>query len=144
MPGELVYEGQNVCLGYAKDRFDLAKEDQNKGILYTGDIAYKNKKNFFFIVGRKKRFVKIFSHRINLDDIENVIKKYGFDCACTQSKDKILLFLKNDDSNSKSFIEKIIKNKMPFLRNFYKLKYIGTIPRSESGKILYSKLSKNN
>ena len=35
--GELVYEGPNVCLGYAS-KIDLAKGDENGGILFTGDV----------------------------------------------------------------------------------------------------------
>ena len=37
--GELVYKGENVCLGYAESRDDLCKGDENHGVLHTGDIA---------------------------------------------------------------------------------------------------------
>ena len=37
--GELVYQGDNVTLGYAEDYLDLAKGDENNGLLRTGDIA---------------------------------------------------------------------------------------------------------
>ena len=57
--GELIYKGKNVCLGYAKNRFDLIKGDENKGILKTGDLAKKDTGSFYYIIGRKKRFIKL-------------------------------------------------------------------------------------
>ena len=68
--GELVYYGKNVFMGYANTPTDLTKPDENNGILKTGDIAKKDKQNFYYIVGRKKSFVKILGNRINLDEIE--------------------------------------------------------------------------
>ena len=44
--GELVYEGKNVCLGYAENIKDRQKGDENKGILYTGDLAFKDESKF--------------------------------------------------------------------------------------------------
>ena len=37
--GELVFEGLGVCMGYAECRADLAKGDENHGVLKTGDVA---------------------------------------------------------------------------------------------------------
>ena len=76
--GELYYSGKNVCLGYAENIDDLSKADENKGILKTGDIAKKDKDNFYYILGRNDRFVKIFGTRVNLDELENNILKLGF------------------------------------------------------------------
>ena len=67
--GELVYQGDNVTLGYAEDYLDLAKGDENNGLLRTGDIAKYDDDGFFTIVGRAKRFLKMYGNRINLDEI---------------------------------------------------------------------------
>ena len=48
--GELIYFGKNVSLGYANSVNDLKKGDENKGKLYTGDLAYKDNENFYYIV----------------------------------------------------------------------------------------------
>ena len=45
--GELVYRGDNVCLGYANTWKDLALGDENKGILKTGDEGYFDNEGFF-------------------------------------------------------------------------------------------------
>ena len=56
--GELIYFGKNVSLGYANNLEDLKKRDINKGKLFTGDLAYKDNDDYFYIVGRKNRISK--------------------------------------------------------------------------------------
>lgn len=57
--GELVYEGKNVMLGYAQNREDLSKGDECGGLLYTGDMARRDGDGYYYIEGRKKRFLKL-------------------------------------------------------------------------------------
>ena len=63
--GELVYDGANVTLGYAECADDLSKGDERHGRLVTGDIAKRDTDGFYYVVGRKKRFLKIFGNRVN-------------------------------------------------------------------------------
>ena len=104
--GELVYEGKNVCLGYAKNINDLNLPDMNNGILYTGDLAYKDKEGFYFIVGRKNRYTKIFGIRADLAELEVLFLKKGFDVVLKEGKEnKIEVYNNNSDK-----IKKTIKN----------------------------------
>ena len=73
--GELVYKGKNVCMGYANHLKDLSLPDANKGVLKTGDIAHKDSQGFYFIDGRKNRYVKIFGIRVNLSELESILLK---------------------------------------------------------------------
>ena len=138
--GELVYKGDNVCVGDANNRFDLQKDDENKKLLLTGDIAVRDKDGFYYIKGRKKRFIKLFGHRINLDDIEKLIKVLGCDCACKGDDKKISIFLESTGRIYRKKIEKILNKKIEAIKNAYELLFVKKIPRNESGKILYSKL----
>ena len=58
--GEIVFYGKNVSLGYSNSKKDLKKGDENKGKIFTGDIAFKDENGFFFIVGRNNRTIKLF------------------------------------------------------------------------------------
>ena len=72
---KLVVRGKNIFLGYANNYKDLFNGDVNNQILYTGDYAFRDNQGFFYITGRKSRFAKLFGFRINLDDIENILKE---------------------------------------------------------------------
>lgn len=72
--GELRYFGDNVTLGYAECAADLGKGDERGGVLETGDMAQMDAEGFYTIVGRKKRFLKLFGNRVNLDETERMLK----------------------------------------------------------------------
>ena len=94
--GELVYKGKNVCMGYANHLKDLSLPDANKGILKTGDIAHKDSQGFYFIDGRKNRYVKIFGIRVNLSELESILLKKGIDTIMKESdENKIDIYFKN-------------------------------------------------
>lgn len=140
--GELVYEGENVTLGYAECVEDLSKGDERKGILQTGDMAKRDQDGFYYIVGRKKRFLKIYGNRVNLDEIDQLIKgKFeGIDCASAGVDDHMYLFLTDESKQTevKAFIaEKTKLNPMAFGTIV-----INEIPKNDSGKILYKELAK--
>jgi acyl-coenzyme A synthetase/AMP-(fatty) acid ligase len=136
--GELIYEGDNVTLGYAEDRFDLAHGDDNRGILHTGDIARRDCDGFYYIVGRKKRFLKLFGNRINLDEIENILHLKGIECACSGKDDQLRIYVNNEENKEK--VITFITGHIQINRVGFKVMIINEIPRNDSGKILYSAL----
>lgn len=138
--GELVYFGENASLGYAECRTDLAKPDENFGKIFTGDLAYFDEDGFYYIVGRKKRFLKVFGNRINLDELENYMKNfYNIDCCATGVDDELVIIIDGDYDDV--FFESItngISSKYHLSKLYFKIG-CGKIYRSQSGKILYSK-----
>jgi acyl-coenzyme A synthetase/AMP-(fatty) acid ligase len=136
--GELVYKGPNVTLGYAETDSDLAKGDENDGILKTGDMAKRDADGFYYIVGRKKRFLKLFGNRVNIDELENILKSAGFECACTGIDDSMVVFTCSDDDAA--IRDYLVANTMLNL-NGVTIKKVAVFPRSESGKIIYSALN---
>jgi len=96
--GELVYQGKNVCMGYAESSKDLTLPDLNKGTLKTGDIAYKDKEGFYYIEGRNNRYVKIFGIRLNLSELETILLKKGIDVIMREGEEnKINTYFKNSN-----------------------------------------------
>ena len=67
---ELVYDGPNVMLGYAESPADLALGDVLHGSLRTGDLGTVDGDGYFKVVGRLKRFAKLFGRRVSLEDVE--------------------------------------------------------------------------
>jgi acyl-coenzyme A synthetase/AMP-(fatty) acid ligase len=135
--GQMVFKGENVTLGYALTGEDLIKEDENHGMLYTGDIAHRDDDGCYFIVGRMKRFLKIYGFRISLDEIEYLIKsKFSIDCCCSGS-DELLTIMIDDNTQIEEISEFIIKKTGLFHKSF-KIAKIDKIERNESGKISYS------
>ena len=138
--GELIYRGENVTLGYAKCVDDLAKGDQRNGVLKTGDMAKFDEDGFYYIVGRKKRFLKIFGSRVNLDETEQLLRLEfeDIDCACCGVDDRMYIFINKQEKIDD--VLKFISSKMSLHHFAFKVLHIEKIPRSESGKILYPAL----
>jgi acyl-CoA synthetase (AMP-forming)/AMP-acid ligase II len=137
--GELIYTGPNVMLGYAESRLDLSKSDENNGKLKTGDIAYFDENGFFFIVGRIKRFIKIFGNRVNLDELEALLLAEGIESACIGNDNSLIVcILKPED---KEFVNEFLFKKIGIHFSAFEIRVIDNIPKSNSGKTLYSELS---
>lgn len=141
-PGELVYYGDNVTLGYAEQGEDLCKGNERAGILHTGDIAQFDEDGFYYIVGRKKRFLKLFGNRVNLDETERLIKTEfpSIDIACGGVDDKMYIFV--SDSNYSERLKQFISLKTGLNASAFKVIELGGIPKNDSGKILYRELEK--
>lgn len=139
--GELIYEGVNVTLGYAECGDDLAKGDERGGCLETGDMAQFDEDGYYYIVGRKKRFLKIYGNRVNLDEIDRMIKAEYEDCdlASTGIDDHMYIFI--TDEKWAADIKKFVVSKTKLNPAAFKVIVIDKIPRNDAGKILYKQLS---
>jgi long-chain acyl-CoA synthetase len=139
---ELIYEGPNVMLGYATSIEDLALGDELKGKLDTGDIARKDKDNYFYITGRLKRFLKLFGLRINLDEAELQLNQ-KLKCTAICFGDDNCLQIRIE-SNDEVMVEKaidIVNNTFHLHHSKVKVSLINKIPRSSNGKIQYEKVT---
>lgn len=136
--GELVYRGRNVSLGYAECAEDLARGDERGGTLRTGDLAKRDNDGAYYIVGRKSRFIKIFGNRVNLEDIEHLLRETHIDCACAGIDDLLTIYVTDSAKiqNAVSFVQQVTGLPRLGLRG----EFIEMIPRNEAGKILYSEL----
>ena len=136
--GELVYQGDNVSMGYASCAQDLCLSDSNQGVLRTGDIALRDADGFYYIVGRKKRFLKIFGNRVNLDEVEAMVTQMGFEVACVGSDDHLKIYSPQAEQRGQICAE--LFRKTGIHPSAMEVCFVDKLPRSESGKIRYAEL----
>jgi acyl-CoA synthetase (AMP-forming)/AMP-acid ligase II len=61
-------------MGYAERAADLELGDVQHGLLRTGDLGTVDDDGYFTVVGRLKRFCKLFGRRVSLEDVEREVE----------------------------------------------------------------------
>ena len=139
--GELVYEGRNVTLGYAERGEDLILGDERHGRLETGDMAQFDDDGYYYIVGRKKRFLKIYGNRVNLDEIDRMVKaEFSIEMASAGKDDHLYLFV--TDAKMADPVREFVIGKTKLNPAAFKAVTLDEIPKNDAGKTLYSELAK--
>ena len=142
--GELVYTGPNVMLGYAECRDDLAKGDELRGVLKTGDLARQDADGFFYITGRMKRFLKMFGKRFNLDEVEQIVQgRFGFPTACFGRDDLLMVAVEADSENAAAVVA-MLSETFGVPKNALRVEAVRELPRTIRGKIDYQVLATRN
>lgn len=135
-PGELVYRGENVALGYAECGADLIRGDDWLGELHTGDLAEWDEDGYLYITGRLKRFIKIAGHRISLDEIDGqIMNDIHIRCVSSGVDDHLVIFvLSGEDADA---VRDYIRRNMSVARAAFSVEVIDGFPLNEAGKVLY-------
>lgn len=132
--GELFYKGTNVYMGYSNTFEDLKKNKNITNILKTGDLAKFDEDNFWYIEGRKKRIIKIYGERLNLDYMEEKLSDNKYNCVCLDKNNN--LYVVSEQKIEKEEVSKILS----ISSNRFQLIKIDKLPRSKNSKILYKEL----
>lgn len=133
--GEMVFRGENVTLGYATCREDLLKGDENHGIMHTGDLARRDSDGCYFIIGRLKRFLKIYGLRIGLDEVERMIKEeFKTECFCKGDDEKLVVLI--TDSKLQNALPCYIEEKTHLFHQRIEIRVVKEILRNEAGKVI--------
>lgn len=139
--GELVYRGENVAMGYARKPEDLSLGDQWGGELHTGDLARRDEEGFYYIVGRKSRFVKLYGSRVNLDEVERLLSARFPEAAfaCVGRDDLLAAFYEGGASDLTGQAAEFLQTQLRFPPRAFQVRG-RTIPRSAAGKPQYAVL----
>lgn len=124
-------------MGYSEVRSDLSKGDVNNGRLHTGDLGYVDDDGYWYIVGRIKRFSKVFGLRVSLVEIENLAQKI-------LNLDEVIAIEKNGKIQIKYVgvidereFKKSLASSTKVHPSAFRLVPVEFIARNESGKIIY-------
>jgi acyl-coenzyme A synthetase/AMP-(fatty) acid ligase len=138
-PGEVIYRGPNVAMGYAQRGEDLQLGDEWNGVLRTGDIAEFDGDGYLYITGRLKRFIKAAGHRISLDEIDSMIMDELNIHSVSVGKDEHLTVFVTD-GRKKDLIAAFLPRRISAVRACLRVLTVPEFPKNEAGKILYAKL----
>jgi len=138
--GEIVVEGENVFMGYAASKDDLKKGNENGKILHTCDLGWFDEEGFLYIQGRKSRLVKVFGERVNLDEMEHLLKSAfnGIQVACTENENKVIIYYSGAIA-SEELLSKVCRLTRLHFSAFTCIRK-DNLPVNLSGKIEYKKL----
>ena len=135
--GEMVYSGPNVTFGYALTGEDLAKGDENQGVLHTGDIARRDVDGCFYIIGRMNRFLKLYGVRVSLDECEQLIKSnFNVECSCSGNDEKMKVLICSH--NQKDAVHKFLTEKTGLFHQAIDVHEVVEILKNEAGKTIYT------
>jgi len=143
--GEIVAEGENVCLGYWRDQEESARCFRN-GRLHTGDLATVDEDGLIYIVDRAKDFLKCGGKRVSCRQLENVLLNLPelLEVAVVGVPDEVLgeaavahLVLRNPKSGpTADDLKNFCREHLPpaFIPKHFVI--LSALPKNSSGKVL--------
>lgn len=140
--GELVASGANIMQGYWKNRAATDEALSRHGY-HTGDLGYCDDEGYFFVVGRKDNQLKVSGHRINTQEIEDVILSSGqiVEVAVVGIPDPLLenrlvavAVGLDDDADQRQLIAFCAK-RLPAFKVPQQIVFVGSLPKNASGKV---------
>ncbi|CCH27480.1 AMP-binding protein [Actinosynnema sp. NPDC047251] len=137
--GEIVYRGPNVMMGYAEAEAELALPDQVGGVLATGDLGYLDAEGYLYVTGRSKRIGKVFGNRVNLDDLERLVKQFGV-AAAVPAGDKVVVWLDGATKDGCKAAAKALAEALHLHVTGFDVRPVDGFPLLASGKVDYRSL----
>jgi acyl-coenzyme A synthetase/AMP-(fatty) acid ligase len=143
--GELCVIGSSVALGYwgIKKHEQFTQHPQNpyfdQRLYRTGDLAFVGEDGLIRFVGRKDSQIKLRGRRIELEEIEMVIRSVeGVENACVmfdQQSEKIVAFIQSKTPMTLHGLRRHLIEKIPRTSFPSRLEVMEALPLTPSGKI---------
>jgi acyl-coenzyme A synthetase/AMP-(fatty) acid ligase len=127
-------------MGYALDWQDLAKGDENRGVLHTGDLALRDAEGTYTITGRLSRFVKLFGVRVSLDAVEAMLEQQGLRAAAFGDDDLLQVRMLEDTNHAPKQVLHDLAATLGVNPRAICVAGIEHLPRLENGKVDYQAL----
>ncbi|WP_175773305.1 AMP-binding protein [Paraburkholderia phenazinium] len=144
--GEVIYRGPSVMMGYADSAADLARGDDQRGELHTGDIGHFDQDGYLYLEGRLKRMAKLFGLRINLDAVERLASEagaQGSSAAVSLNDEAIVLWCEGGaEAGQLDSIARRVAQQLHINHRGVLARSIDKLPLLRNGKIDYRSLSR--
>lgn len=136
--GELLIKGPMVA---PYDDHEQNESAHINGWFKTGDLFYKDKDHFYYLVSRKKDAINLPTNLINTASVNiplllsnEQIRDMSYKFL---SASELQLFVVAEDSIDKSLLEDDILRSLPeVLRSIVTVKFVSLLPRTATGKVL--------
>jgi acyl-CoA synthetase (AMP-forming)/AMP-acid ligase II len=151
--GELVMRGPQFMLGYwkAPEATDAVLRD---GWYWSGDVARRDERGFYFIVDRRKEMIKYKGFPVAPAEVEAILMEHPSvrDCGVVGRSDEAageipfaFVVLREGGPGSdelKSELGRFVADRLTHYKQPRGFEFVSTIPRNPSGKILRRELRK--
>ncbi|XP_028775361.1 4-coumarate--CoA ligase 1-like [Neltuma alba] len=143
--GEICVRGNQIMKGYVNDSEATKRTIDERGWLHTGDIGYVDDDEELFIVDRLKEVIKYKGFQVAPAELEALLLSHPSisDAAVLPMKDEVAgeapvaFVVKSEGFNiSEDQIMEYISEKVVYYKRIKRVFFVGSIPRSPSGKIL--------
>jgi acyl-CoA synthetase (AMP-forming)/AMP-acid ligase II len=142
--GELWVKGEAVMQGYYKEP-ELTKEViTESGWLKTGDVAYYDEDDLFYIVGRKKDMIKVAGELVFSPEVEEKIHLHpkvqevaviGFPDRLRGEVPKAFIVLKEEQHILEQELRDFLKKHLAHFKIPHHFEFVDQLPKTKSGKI---------
>jgi acyl-CoA synthetase (AMP-forming)/AMP-acid ligase II len=127
-------------MGYAEARADLARGDDLRGVLWTGDLAEIDADGFSAIVGRRARFVKVLGLRVSLDDVEQIVAEAcGPEIAALGDDDRLAIAVTREADVARA--REAITSRLRLHASAFDVALVPSIPRTAKGTVDHAALA---
>ncbi|VTQ00523.1 Long-chain-fatty-acid--CoA ligase [Sphingobacterium daejeonense] len=150
-PGELAYKGHNVMKGYYKNP-EATAEVLKDGWMHSGDVAYRDKDGFYFIVDRTKDMIIRGGMNVYSREIEEVLMKnpaislaavIGIPDEKLGEEIKAFVVLKEAVNVEPDILISWAKENLAIYKYPRIIEIVKELPLSATGKVLKKELRKN-
>jgi len=147
--GELRVKGEGVMLGYYKEPQLTAAVLAKDGWLKTGDIAYYDEDNLFYIVGRIKDMIKVGGEIVFSTEVEEKIHRHSKvkEAAVVGVTDKLrgevpkaFIVVKETESLTEKELKEFLKKSLAHFKMPHYFEFVDELPKTRTGKIDKKKL----